>query len=247
MSRTACTSSCRKTRSWWSWPRATASSCATCAGLLTDLDVPTGANLEVPAKIVLTVGSDCAIGKMTVSLELERRRAAAGSRRASCRPARPGSRSLAGGSPSMRSSPTSSPAPPSGWSSRARARGRAAARRGAGSGHSPRVLRRHAGADPRLRAAPVRPLPPWPARPRSRAIPGTRCSRSRSSSTCTSAFRFPPGRQRWPRVALNTRLLDDDGAARAAIAAAEAETGLVADDPVRFGAERLLDAIVAAG
>ena len=37
-----------------------------------DLDCPTGANLEVDAPIVLTVGSDCAIGKMTVSLELDR-------------------------------------------------------------------------------------------------------------------------------------------------------------------------------
>jgi uncharacterized NAD-dependent epimerase/dehydratase family protein len=36
------------------------------------LDCPTGENLEVPARIVLTVGSDCAIGKMTVSLELDR-------------------------------------------------------------------------------------------------------------------------------------------------------------------------------
>jgi len=36
------------------------------------LDVPSGANLGVDARIVLTVGSDCAIGKMTVALELER-------------------------------------------------------------------------------------------------------------------------------------------------------------------------------
>jgi len=36
-----------------------------------DLNVPTGANLDAPAHIVLTVGSDCAIGKMTVSLELD--------------------------------------------------------------------------------------------------------------------------------------------------------------------------------
>ena len=36
------------------------------------LDCPTGENLEVPARIVLTVGSDCAIGKMTVALELDR-------------------------------------------------------------------------------------------------------------------------------------------------------------------------------
>src|SRR5206468_4210235 len=36
-----------------------------------DLSTATGANLDVPATIVLTVGSDCAIGKMTVSLELD--------------------------------------------------------------------------------------------------------------------------------------------------------------------------------
>jgi uncharacterized NAD-dependent epimerase/dehydratase family protein len=35
------------------------------------LSTPTGANLEHDAKVVLTVGSDCAIGKMTVSLELD--------------------------------------------------------------------------------------------------------------------------------------------------------------------------------
>jgi uncharacterized NAD-dependent epimerase/dehydratase family protein len=35
------------------------------------LNVPSGANLTHAAKVVLTVGSDCAIGKMTVSLELD--------------------------------------------------------------------------------------------------------------------------------------------------------------------------------
>lgn len=44
----------------------------------TGLDVPSGANLEVPGRIVLTVGSDCAIGKMTVSLELDREARARG-------------------------------------------------------------------------------------------------------------------------------------------------------------------------
>lgn len=37
-----------------------------------DLDCPTGANYALDARIVLTVGSDCAIGKMTVALELDR-------------------------------------------------------------------------------------------------------------------------------------------------------------------------------
>ena len=44
-------------------------------------------------------------------------------------------------------------------------------------------------------------------------------------------------------IALNTRNLDDDGA-RAAIAAAEAETGLVAGDPVRFGVAGILDSVL---
>ena len=35
------------------------------------LSVPTGANLQVDSSIVLTVGSDCAIGKKTVAVELD--------------------------------------------------------------------------------------------------------------------------------------------------------------------------------
>ena len=46
-------------------------------------------------------------------------------------------------------------------------------------------------------------------------------------------------------VALNTRTLEED-AARDAIAAAEAETGLPVDDPVRFGPERLAGAVLEA-
>jgi uncharacterized NAD-dependent epimerase/dehydratase family protein len=44
-------------------------------------------------------------------------------------------------------------------------------------------------------------------------------------------------------VALNTRGLDDDEA-RDAIATAATETGLPTDDPVRFGAGPLLDALL---
>jgi uncharacterized NAD-dependent epimerase/dehydratase family protein len=44
-------------------------------------------------------------------------------------------------------------------------------------------------------------------------------------------------------IALNTSTVSEDEA-REAIAAAEEETGLPADDPVRFGAERLLEAVL---
>jgi uncharacterized NAD-dependent epimerase/dehydratase family protein len=43
-------------------------------------------------------------------------------------------------------------------------------------------------------------------------------------------------------IALNTRELDEQEARRA-IEMAEAESGLPADDPVRFGAEKLVDAL----
>jgi uncharacterized NAD-dependent epimerase/dehydratase family protein len=46
-------------------------------------------------------------------------------------------------------------------------------------------------------------------------------------------------------LALNTAALESEGEALAAIAAVEAETGLPADDPVRFGSGRLLDAVLA--
>ena len=46
-------------------------------------------------------------------------------------------------------------------------------------------------------------------------------------------------------VALNTQALGEEEA-RAAIEAAEAETGLPTDDPVRFGAAKLVDAVIAA-
>jgi uncharacterized NAD-dependent epimerase/dehydratase family protein len=45
-------------------------------------------------------------------------------------------------------------------------------------------------------------------------------------------------------IALNTRAVDD-AAARAAIAAAEAETGVPAEDPVRYGSARIADAVLA--
>ena len=46
-------------------------------------------------------------------------------------------------------------------------------------------------------------------------------------------------------IALNTSDLDEE-AGRAAVADAERETGLVADDVVRFGPDRVLDAVLGA-
>lgn len=45
-------------------------------------------------------------------------------------------------------------------------------------------------------------------------------------------------------IALNTSDLESDDEAQAAIAAAAVETGLPADDPVRFGGRLLLDAVL---
>ena len=55
---------------------------------------------------------------------------------------------------------------------------------------------------------------------------------------------LPARHARVAAVALNTSELGADEA-RAAIVSAEAETGLPADDPVRFGAAKVVDAVLA--
>jgi uncharacterized NAD-dependent epimerase/dehydratase family protein len=54
---------------------------------------------------------------------------------------------------------------------------------------------------------------------------------------------LPRRKARVACLAINTRGLGDDEA-RSAVASAEAATGLTADDPVRFGSARLLDAVL---
>ena len=209
-----------------------------------DLEVATGANLEVPGKIVLTVGSDCAIGKMTVSLELEREAAARG---ISARFVPTGQTGIA----------------IAGWGISVDAvvadfiAGAAerlvveAGRRGGdlllvegqgslshpgysgvtlglihGSAPHAFVLCHKAGAT-EIDGYPGHPLLPLPELVELHERVSLPCRRA--AVAC---------------IALNTRDLDATGA-RAAIEAAEAETGLVADDPVRFGSSRLLDALLA--
>ena len=147
-----------------------------------DLNVPTGANLDVPATIALTVGSDCAIGKMTVSLELGRAPpVSAGWRPSSCRPARPESRSRGGGSPSTPSSRTSSRGRRAARRRGLRAgRTRPALGRGPGLRGPPGLLGRDARPDPRLGPAPLRPLSHGRDDRGGGGIPGTRCRRCRS-------------------------------------------------------------------
>jgi D-glutamate N-acetyltransferase len=57
---------------------------------------------------------------------------------------------------------------------------------------------------------------------------------------------LPARRARVACVAVNTSAIGDDAEARAVLEAAVEETGLPADDPVRFGAERLLDGVLRA-
>jgi uncharacterized NAD-dependent epimerase/dehydratase family protein len=54
---------------------------------------------------------------------------------------------------------------------------------------------------------------------------------------------LPQRPSRVAAIALNTRGLDKEEA-RAAVEAVEHETGLPADDPVRFGAAKVLDAVL---
>jgi uncharacterized NAD-dependent epimerase/dehydratase family protein len=210
-----------------------------------DLSTPTGANLEVPARIVLTVGSDCAIGKMTVALELDLAARARGLASIFVPTGQTGI-AIAGWGIAV-------DAVVSDFLAGAAERllleahergGELLWVEGQGSivhpaysgvtygllhGSVPHalVLCHLAGAT-EVEGFPGHPLPPLPQLVRLH-----------------EAVALPARPARVAAIALNTRLLDDADACRA-VAQAEAETGLPADDPVRFGSERLLDAVLAA-
>ena len=211
-----------------------------------DLNVPTGANLTIPAQIVLTVGSDCAIGKMTVSLELER---AARARGIEARFVPTGQTGIA-----IAGWGIAVDAVVSDFIAGAAERlvvegherggtlllveGQGAVTHPAYSGVTLGLIHGsaphlfvlcHMAGETEVEGYPGHPLLPLP-----------------ELVELHERISLPARRAKVAAVALNTRQLDDDGDARAAIAAAEAETGLVADDPVRFGADRLLDAMLAA-
>jgi len=210
-----------------------------------DISTATGANLEVPGTIVLTVGSDCAIGKMTVSLELDLAARARGVRSVFVPTGQTGI-AIAGWGIAVDAVVADFIA---GAAERLVVEG--AARGGEllwveGQGallhpiYSGVTLGLYHGSAPHL------------------LVLCHEAGRTEIEGAGGGPHRIPPladlvelhERMALPvrparvaAVALNTRLLDEPGA-RAAIAAAEAETGLPADDPVRFGAAKLADAVL---
>jgi len=213
-----------------------------------DLSTATGANLEVPATIVLAVGSDCAIGKMTVSLELDleaRRRGIA----SVFVPTGQTGIAIAGWGIAVDAVVADFIA---GAAERLVVEG--AARGGdllwvEGQGailhpiYSGVTLGLYHGSAPHLLV-----LCHEAGRTEIEGAGGGPhpIPRLRELVDLHERLALPARPARVAAVALNTSRLPQ-AAARDAIAQAEADTGLVADDPVRFGPARLADAILAAG
>jgi uncharacterized NAD-dependent epimerase/dehydratase family protein len=212
-----------------------------------DLSTATGENLGVDATIVLTVGSDCAIGKMTVSLELDLEARRRGVRSVFVPTGQTGI-AIAGWGIAVDAVVSDFLA---GAAERLVVEGH---ERGGellwveGQGsllnpvYSGVTLGLYHGSVPHLlvlchevgrteiegAGGGPHPIPPL-----------------RDLVELHERVALPVRPARAVAVALNTRAVGDEEA-RAAIAAAEEETGLPADDPVRFGAAKLLDAVLGA-
>jgi uncharacterized NAD-dependent epimerase/dehydratase family protein len=208
-----------------------------------DLNVPTGENLAVPAKIVLTVGSDCAIGKKTVSVELDREARRRGVRSAFVPTGQTGI-AIAGWGIAVDAVVADFIA---GAAEKlviegAQRGGEILFVEGQGSlvhpAYSGVTLGLMHGAAPHAyvlcHVAGATSVESYPEHP----IPSLA-----ELVELHEQASLPARRARVAAIALNTRDLDEEGA-RAAIAAAEAETGLPADDPVRFGAPKIVDAVL---
>jgi uncharacterized NAD-dependent epimerase/dehydratase family protein len=207
-----------------------------------DLNVPTGANLELDAQVVLTVGSDCAIGKMTVSLELDREAQRRGLRSVFVPTGQTGI-AIAGWGISVDAVVSDFLAGAAEQLVVEGARegnllwveGQGALLHPAYSGVTLGLMHGsaphayvlcHLAGSTAIEGYPDHALPPL-----SELVE----LHERAALTARPA--------NVACIALNTRELGEDDA-RAAVAEAEEETGLPADDPVRFGAARLLDAVV---
>jgi len=208
-----------------------------------DLSVPTGANLTHGASVVLTVGSDCAVGKKTMALELHLEAERRGLRSVFVPTGQTGimiagwgiaidavvSDFLAGAAERLVVEGAS--------------RGDLLWVEGQGSlihpqfsgvtlglmhGSAPHgLVLCHLAGSTEIEGCPGHPLLPLA-----------------DLVDLHERMSLPARRARVLAVALNTSSLAEADA-RAAVEDAERETGLVADDPVRFGAGRLVDAVLA--
>jgi D-glutamate N-acetyltransferase len=208
------------------------------------LNVPTGENLRVPATIVLTVGSDCAIGKMTMGLELDREAQRRGIKSVFVPTGQTGMAIEGWG--------TAIDAVVADFIAGAteqlvveghRRGGELLWVEGQGSlshpAYSGVTMGLIHGSAPHLfvlcHKAGTTEIEGFPGHPLLSLSELIRLH---------ELISLPARKAKVAAIALNTAGLDD-AAAHAAIAAAAEEAGLVADDPVRFGAGRLVDAVLA--
>jgi uncharacterized NAD-dependent epimerase/dehydratase family protein len=207
-----------------------------------DLSVPSGANLEQDAVVVLTVGSDCAVGKKTVVVELDRAARARGLRSVFVPTGQTGimiagwgiavdavvSDFLAGAGERLVVEGAK--------------RGNLLFVEGQGSivhpqfsgvtlglyhGTMPHLLVLcHRAGDVEIEGSPGHAIPPLP-----------------ELIELYERLALPARPARVAAIALNTGRLDETEA-REAVDAVARETGLPTDDPVRFGPDPLLDAVL---
>jgi uncharacterized NAD-dependent epimerase/dehydratase family protein len=208
-----------------------------------DLSVSTGANLEHDATVVLTVGSDCAIGKKTVAIELDREARRRGLRSVFVPTGQTGIM-IAGWGIAVDAVVSDFL---SGAAERLVVEG---ARRGdllfvegQGSINHPQfsgvTLGLYHGSAPHALV-----LCHMAGETEIEGCPGHAIPPLAELVELHERLALPARPARVAAVALNTRRLDEE-AARRAIEEAREETGLVADDPVRFGPGRVLDAVLA--
>jgi uncharacterized NAD-dependent epimerase/dehydratase family protein len=208
-----------------------------------DLSVPTGENLTHGASVVLTVGSDCAIGKKTMAIELHREAERRGIRSVFVPTGQTGimiegwgiavdavvSDFLAGAAERL--------------VLEGARRGDLLWVEGQGALLHPQfsgvTLGLMHGSAPHAfvlcHAAGARAI---------EGCPGHEIPSLGELVDLHERVALPARPAKVAAIALNTRALDER-AARAAIEAAEDETGLVVDDPVRLGSGRLVDAVLA--
>jgi uncharacterized NAD-dependent epimerase/dehydratase family protein len=209
------------------------------------LSVPSGANLEVNAKIVLTVGSDCAIGKKTVAVELDREARSRGIESVFVPTGQTGI-AIAGWGIAVDAVVADFLA---GAAERlvvegAERGGKLLFVEGQGSlvhpmysgvtlglvhGAAPHAfVLCHVPGSTEIEGCPGHPIPTLP-----------------SLVELHERISLPRRPARVAAIALNTSRIDSEEGAREAVAAAETETRLPTDDPVRFGSQKLLDALLA--